>query len=205
MSLALAQLLPEFHLPKQRQKILAEHPPKKGALEHDQSVIDAARQEGYRQGLQEAQAEMVLRHAAELEELQAIHQAELEAQASRLAVGVAQAVPEAIAARAEGLLNQLAGDLVAVLAPIVEENARQKMVAALIEEIRSALDIGQAEKIVVTGPEIWLDAMRATLGSDLPTVEFRESDTVDIDVVIDQTRLSSRFASLGANLREAMS
>ena len=170
MSLALAQLLPEFHLPKQRKALLIEKSSKKGTSQLDQEVMDAVREEGFRQGQQEATAELLSRHAAEIEELQAIHQAELEAQATRLAVQVAQAVPAALAGRDDRLLNQLAEDIAAVLAPIVVESAQQKMVAALIEEIRSALELGQAEKITVTGPEVWLEAMRSTRWSELPAV-----------------------------------
>lgn len=204
MSLALAQLLPEFHLPKQRQAILAAQPANKGASEFDPVKMESVRQEGYLQGQRDAHAELQARHAAEIEELQAIHQTELAAQAARLVDQVAQAVPVAIAARDDRISNQLAEDIAAVLAPIVEESMQQKMVAALIEEIRSALGLGQAEKIMISGPEVWLDAMRATLGADLPAIEFRESESADIDVVIDKTRLASRFESLGEKLREAM-
>lgn len=204
MSLALARLLPEFDPPATRHTSAAARNGKNGLSEVDPVLADALREEGRREGRQAATSELMARHAAELEKIHANHQADLEEQAAILVSQIAEAVPAAIAAREERLIGLLTDNIAKVLAPIVEDGIRAKMVAILVNEVRSALDLGQAKKITITGPDLWLDGMRAVLGTDTANLEFVHADAVDIDVVIDQTRLSSRFEILGETLREVM-
>lgn len=203
MSLALAQLLPEFEMPVSRPELIRTDLAAGHAVP-DRIALEAARAEGRRAGRAEAEAELVQAHATEIERLQAEFEAAFAAQAEELARGVAASVPAAIEARGAAIADSLAAELAAILAPIVEARIQKTMAERLATEIRQLLELETAGAITVSGPAEWLAAIGERLDGVAGDVTFREAEKADIEVAFDQTRLKSRFEALSSTLAEAL-
>ncbi len=196
MSLALAQLLPEFDLPARARPAPKAIPHIPQPVEPDPALIEAIREEARAEGRREAEQELAVQHGREIADLEAEHARAMAAREAELVRNVAEAVPAAISARAEDLAECLSAELSDMLAPLIETELRKTMVASLAAEIRSALDLETAGRIVVSGPAIWLDVIRSILGDKADGASYVEAETGDVEVSIDETRLRSRFADL---------
>ncbi|TDH38273.1 hypothetical protein E2A64_03915 [Pseudohoeflea suaedae] len=200
MSLALAQLLPEFDMPARARAIPDAVPQAPREVEKrrdpDPSLIEAIREEARAEGRMEAERELAMKHATELADMEAEHARAMAAREVELLKTVAEAFPAAIAERADGLAARLSDEVARILEPLVEDQLRRNMVEALAAEIRDALDMEAAERISVTGPAIWLDLVQAVLAEKAGSVTFTEAARADVEVVIDETRLRSRFDAL---------
>lgn len=206
MSLALAQLLPEFDMPARARVVPDAMPQPKREREKrndpDPALIEAIREEARAEGRMEAERELGRKHASELADMEAEHARAMAAREIQILKNVAEALPAAITERADGLAARLSDEVARILTPLVEDRLRQKMVEALADEIRAALDMEAAEKISVSGPAIWLDVVRTSLAEKAESVTFTEAERADIEVVIDETRLRSRFDALEQSFGE---
>ena len=202
MSLALAQLLPEFDLPARSRPAPKEISRSPQPVEPDPDLVAAIREEARAEGRREAEEELTLAHGRQIADLEAEHARAIAMREAEFVRGVAEAMPAAIAARAENLAEQLSAELSNVFAPLIETELRKKMVAALAEEIRAALELENSGKISVSGPSAWLDAVRALLDGKAAAVSFVEADRADIEVTIDETRLRTRFEALARSFAE---
>ncbi|MAY62520.1 MAG: hypothetical protein CML29_09935 [Rhizobiales bacterium] len=203
MSLALAQLLPEFDMPaRPRAAAPVDFPQAPKPVQPDPALLAPIREEARMQGRREAEEELAARHASEIADLEAEHARAMAAREAELVKGVAEAVPALIARRSDELAALLSDELAEMLAPVIDAELRKNMVATLADEIRSALELERAGRISVSGPSVWLGAVRSLLGDKAETVTFVETDRADIEVAIDQTRLRSRFDALARDFAE---
>ncbi|OCW56186.1 hypothetical protein [Hoeflea olei] len=147
-------------------------------------------------------AELAARHKAEREAEAARHAAELEALRAELEVKAVATLAGALAAQRAEIAEQLADGVEAVLAPIVDRTIRARMVAALAAEIRDSLDPEAAGRIVVSGPEGLVVALRETLGPAADKLVVRDGGGIDIEVEIDRTRFATRMAAWADALAE---
>jgi hypothetical protein len=203
MSLALAQLLPEFDLPARARPAPRAIPHMPQPVEPDPDLIAAVREEARAEGRREAERELSLQHGREIADLEAGHARAMALREAELVRNVAEALPAAIVQRAEELAVRLSAELSDMLAPLIEAELRKTMVTSLAQEIRAALDLETAGRISVSGPAIWLDTIRPLIGEGAETVSFVEADRADVEVSIDETRLRSRFVELSKSFAEA--
>ncbi|MBW3097360.1 hypothetical protein [Pseudohoeflea coraliihabitans] len=211
MSLALSRLLPEFDrlaAPERKGARTGAPQPAQSASRDErqdwEARLESVRAQAWEEGHQAAETRLAARHAEEISGLVAQHAEQMQQQADQLARNLAAALPERISARAAAVADHLADDVAGLLAPLVEEALRRQMVARLGEEVRAALDLEHAARIVVRGPEIFLAAMRDQLGHDGASVDFVDAETADIELMIDETRLKSRFSELAQAFEEAL-
>ncbi|MDP2734374.1 MAG: hypothetical protein Q8O63_14925, partial [Hoeflea sp.] len=152
-----------------------------------------------------ARAELDRRHERDLEDAQSRHAAELAAVKAELEALAARSIPEAVAARAAQIAELIAGDVEAVLAPLIDEAIRARILSALADEIRTVLELDNAASICVSGPEAVIQALRDILGPEAGRLVVGAADGVDIEVDFDRTRFVSRISdwaeSLSGNLK----
>ena len=142
----------------------------------------------------------------DIESVRAQARAEGEAIArAELVALAARSIPEAVAARAAQIAELIAGDVEAVLAPLIDEAIRARILFALADEIRTVLELDNAASICVSGPDDVIQALRDILGPEAGRLVVGAADGVDIEVDFDRTRFVSRISdwaeSLSGNLK----
>ena len=98
----------------------------------------------------------------------------------------------------------IAGDVEAVLAPLIDEAVRARIISGLADEIRDILALETASRIQVSGPEALVSALRDALGSDADKLDINETNTIDLEVEVDRTRFASRLSEWTKALSEAL-
>lgn len=166
--------------------------------------IEAIRAEARAEGEARVRAELTQRHQSELQSEASRHAAELEALRAELEVNAAQSIPKAIAARNDEIAGLIAGDVEAVLAPLIDEAVRARIITGLADEIRGILELENAGRICVSGPEGLVSALREALGSAADRLVVRETGEFDIEVEIDRTRFATRLSAWAKALAESL-
>jgi hypothetical protein len=133
-------------------------------------------------------------HELDLQAAQVRHAGEIAEIKAELEMLAAQTIPEAIAARSSEIAELIAGDVEAVLAPLVDEAIRTRIIAGLADEIRTLLELDNATRISVSGPEGVITALREIIGPDADRLVVGKTDGVDIEIEVDRTRFVSRVS-----------
>nr|WP_244610979.1 hypothetical protein [Ensifer sp. M14] len=166
--------------------------------------VDAERRDAFEQGRAEAQAELAFEHANQIADLQAAHAAEIEALTQRFEDEAASRVAERFNAMTDQLAVSLGDQTARVLAPVMEDALLQRAVADMAQMIRQGIVAGEGCAITIKGPLRLFEALKSSLGDDMPV--FRHIETMDVDLAIemDGTILVTRMAAWADTVRKVL-
>lgn len=207
MTASLAMFLPDF----ERSDIRAfsahqtEAPPAPSPMPAEPAIdVDAVRAEAYAEGEASARAKLEGQHAAEREADAKRHAAEIAALRAEMETITAQSIPVAIAARSADIAEMIATDVAEVLAPLMDQTIRGKVLERLANEIRGVLELDNAGSISVTGPEGLVTALCDMLGGDADRIVVKHAEQFDIEVEVDRTRLTTRLSDWAKAVEESL-
>ncbi|WP_417418162.1 hypothetical protein [Hoeflea sp.] len=155
---------------------------------------ESIRAEARAEGEAKARAELTKKFEAEHLAIENLHAAELEALRVELETNAAKTIPDAIAARSAEIAELIAGDVEAVLKPLIDEAVRKRILSGLSDEIRKILALDNASQIRVTGPEALVNAFREQIGIDADRMTIEETDGFDIEIEVNRTQFASRLS-----------
>lgn len=206
MTASLARFLPDFGATRINILHASRHQDAaSGSSPEPEADIETIRAQARAEGEAVARAELSRRHDSELEAARSRHAAELAAVKEELEILAARSIPDAIAARATQIADLIAADVEAVLAPLIDEAVRARILSGLANEIRTVLDLDNSASISVSGPQAVISALRDLLGPVSDRLVVGEADGVDVEVEYDRTRFASRISdwseSLSGNLK----
>lgn len=206
MTASLTRFLPDFDVPARAVFEPAYRSPDFEAPTSSQTGIDLdlVRAEARAEGAEETCRALSAQHAEERQAELERHSAELAALRLELETLAAETIPSLIAARSEAIVDQIAADVAAVLAPVLDEAVHARMIENVSDEIRHALALEEAVEIRVYGPKGLLSALSVALGEKADKLVLAESDGLDIEVEIDRTRLTSRMSAWAKALSESL-
>ncbi|MEQ8480837.1 MAG: hypothetical protein RIC18_09275 [Hoeflea sp.] len=205
MTASLARFLPDFELSHIRSfpgipdEVAPRPQPVRPAVD-----VEAIRAEARAEGEAAVRNELEARHASELDAAAARHADELAALRTELEAFAAKSIPEAVSARSVEIADAVAGDVAQILAPLIDEAVRARVVAQLAAEIRGMLDIDNAGRITVTGPESLVAALGDSLGADVDRISVIHDEQFDIEIETDRTLLASRLSEWTQALKESL-
>lgn len=206
MTASLARFLPDFELSRinafqaTRHEDHASHASREPELD-----IEAIRAEARAEGEAMARAELALRHESERQADAKRHADEIEALRAELEAHAAQTIPAAITARSDEIAGQICADVEAVLAPLIDEAVRTRIIAALADEIRDILELENAGRVSVSGPAALVAALRDAIGPAADKLVLRDNGGFDIEVEVDQTRFVTRISAWADAVAESLS
>jgi len=151
-----------------------------------------------------ARAELSRKFEEEHLAIENLHAAELAALREELETSAATTIPDAIAARSAQIADMLADDIHAVLAPLIDEAVRKRILAGLAEEIREILAIENAAAIRVSGPETLVEALRERVGAASERMTVEPAEAFDIEIDVNRTRFASRLSEWSKALAEVL-
>ncbi|MCY0093524.1 hypothetical protein [Hoeflea ulvae] len=208
MTASLARLLPDFevsginslHAARRNRPETAPEPERGPEID-----LEALRAEARAEGEAAARAELTQSLDLAMQAEKSRHAEELSALRTELEMLAARTIPDAIAARSAGIAEQVAGDVEAVLAPLIDETIRARILEGLAAEIRTILALENAARISVSGPEGVTTALRDLIGAEADRLTVRETDGVDVEIEVDRTRFASRISDWTQALAENLS
>ena len=165
---------------------------------------ESIRAEARAEGEAIARAELTKKFEAEHLAIENLHAAELEALRVELETNAARTIPDAIAARNAEIADLIAGDVEAVLKPLIDEAVRRRILSGLAEEIRKILAIENAGQIRVSGPEALVSALLEQIDVDADRLAVSESGGFDIEVGVNRTKFASRLSDWSKALSEVL-
>ena len=166
--------------------------------------IESIRAEARAEGDAIARAELKRQFETEHLAIENLHAAELQALKEELQASAAKTIPDAIAARSAEIAELIAGDIEAVLTPLISEAVRTRILAGLSDEIRKILALENANMIRVSGPEALVTALRDHIGADAERLTVEETEGFDIEIEVNRTRFASRLSEWSKALAEAL-
>jgi hypothetical protein len=166
--------------------------------------IESIRAEARAEGEAIARAELTRKFEAEHLAIENLHAAELLALREEVEANAAKSIPDAIAARSAEIAELIAGDVEAVLTPLINEAVRKRILSGLADEIRKILALENASQIRVSGPLVLVDALREHIGADADRFTIHENDGFDIEIEVNRTRFASRLSDWSKALAEVL-
>lgn len=166
--------------------------------------VESIRAEARAEGEAIARAELTRKFEAEHLAIENLHAAEMQALREELEASAAKTIPGAIEARSAEIAETLAGDVEAVLTPLIDKAVRERILAGLTDEIRKILALENANHIRVSGPEHLVEALREQLGVAAEQLTIQHVDGFDIEVDVNQTRFASRLSDWSKALAEVL-
>lgn len=166
--------------------------------------IESIRAEARAEGEAIARAELTRKFEAEHLAIENLHTAEMQALREELETSAAKTIPEAIKARSAEIAEMLAGDVEAVLKPLIDETVRKQILASLAEEVRKILSLENAKEIRVAGPEALVSAFREHIGADAERLTIQENDGFDLEIEVNRTLFASRLSEWTKSLAEVL-
>lgn len=164
------------------------------------SVVDEAYSRGQQAGREAAEAEYEERLAENrrlaAEELEAERERWASEQSDLLAVGFRDGLAEVEA--------RLADSVGRLLAPVLEAAARDRVLQGLRDNVATIFAGEERVTIEVSGPSDLLAPLRQRLGECTPSVNFRETEAPQVQVVAGQTLIDADLQGWIDNLREAL-
>lgn len=166
--------------------------------------IESIRAEARAEGEASVRAELTRKFEEEHLAIENLHAAELQALREELETYAAKNIPAAIAERSAEIAEQLAGDVEAVLTPLVNEAVRKRILSGLADEIRKILALENSNQIRVTGPEALVEVLRQHIGDDADRLTFQEASGFDIEIEVNRTQFASRLSEWSKALAEVL-
>ncbi len=164
--------------------------------------LDAVRDEAREEGRRAAEAELRAEFETERHALSSRHEDEMARMKERYEAELA----ERIAQRFEAMRTELGGRIgrqaAEVLAPFVENAAREAMVRAFGAAIVEALGDPAQTVVTVRGPAYLFGYLEGLPAFGALRLEHVATEDVDLSTEIDGTALATRIADLAASLLE---
>ncbi|CAN7176227.1 hypothetical protein LJR257_000276 [Ensifer adhaerens] len=166
--------------------------------------VEAERREAFEQGRAEASAELAFEHGNQIADLQAAHAAEIEALTRRLEDEAASRMAGRFQEMTEHLAVSLGDQTARVLAPVMEEALAQRAVADMAQMIRQGIIAGEGCAITIKGPLPLFEALKSSLGDDMPVFRHVETNDIDLAIEMDETILVTRMAAWADTVRKVL-
>jgi hypothetical protein len=96
--------------------------------------------------------------------------------------------------------SAIAGSVARILQPFVIESVRGKMIDLLSEQIGVLLRGRDRPLIEIRGPEDLLSKLRGTLPAHAGTIGYFPSDSVDLQILADETLIETQIGAWGARI-----
>jgi hypothetical protein len=154
-----------------------------------QAAIDAARDEGREAGCEAAAADYEEKLKLAREAFEADLRAARDAWAAEEGVRLREQLDHSLA----GMEERLTENVARVLRPFIVASLRERMIAKLIENVRTI--VGSADRITIkiSGPPDLLALLRAKLEGSPAACEYVEQEGVDVSVVADETSIDTQL------------
>lgn len=205
MTASFARYLPDFEFTDMSGFHADQH------VEADEKLValphidtESIRAEARAEGEAIARAELTKKFEAEHLAIENLHSAELDSLRVELEINAAKTIPDAIAARSAEIADLIAGDVEAVLKPLISEAVRKRILSGLADEIRKILALENASRIRVSGPEALVHAFREQVGIDADRLTIEENGGFDIEVEVNRTQFASRLSDWSKALAEVL-
>lgn len=166
--------------------------------------IESIRAEARAEGEAIARAELTRKFEAEHLAIETLHAAEMQALREELEASAAKTIPAAIKARSSEIAEMLAGDVEAVLKPLIDETVRKRILAGLADEVRKMLALDNADHIRVSGPEALVDSLCEHIGADAEKLTIQKNEGFDIEIEVNRTLFASRLSDWSKALAEVL-
>lgn len=205
MTASFARYLPDFEFSSMSGFNAAQHEDdedKPAALPNID--IESVRAEARAEGEAIARAELSRKYEEEHLAIENLHASELEALRTELETSAAKTIPDAISARSVEIAELIASDVEAVLAPLIDEAVRVRIISGLSDEIRKILALENSNKIDVSGPEALVNALRDHIGPGAERLTIHETDGFDIKIEVNRTQFASRLSDWAKALAEVL-
>lgn len=165
------------------------------------NVLEDAFKRGFEEGQREAEARM----AHDLGEQRAAAEMKLDQARKTWAADFGQVLAQELIAGVEKMHGMLADSFVAVLVPIIRDEARSDAVRKIAEAIRTTAPSDWDGPIVIEGPADLVSALQDQLGDMKAIVEPRTRDMMDIKVTINETILETQLEAWGDAVKRILS
>lgn len=166
--------------------------------------IDAERRQAFEQGRTEATAELAFEHGNQIADLQAAHAAEIEALTRRFEEEAANRIVGRFQDMTDALAVSLGDQVARVLAPVMGEALVQHAVTDMAQMIRQGIVAGEGCTITIKGPLALFEALKSSLGEDMPAFRHVETDDIDLAIEMDETILVTRMAAWADTVRKVL-
>lgn len=157
--------------------------------EEIEARIAAAREAGYAEGVEAAQAEA----AAEREQAREAFDGELAAERQRWVAQEAESLTEKLAAALQQMQETLAECVGQVLRPFVIDALRRQMIEELVGHVGSVAASHDEIAMKISGPEDLIAELREKLGTLPLAIDYEVIDGVDVQVVTAQTMIETQL------------
>ncbi|WP_429123104.1 hypothetical protein [Ensifer sp. 4252] len=166
--------------------------------------VEAERREAFEHGRAEATAELAFEHGNQIADLQAAHAAEIQALTKRLEEEAASRVAGQFQEMTEQVAVALGDQTARVLAPVMEEALVKRAIADMAQLIRQGIIAGEGCAITVKGPLPLFEALKSSLGEDMPVFRHVETNDIDLAIEMDETILVTRMAAWADTVRKVL-
>ena len=166
--------------------------------------IESVRAEARAEGEAKVRAELTRKFEEEHLAVEKLHAAEMQALREELEAAAATTIPAAIEARSAEIAELLAGDVEAVLKPLVDETVRKRIIAGLADEVRKILSLENADHIRVSGPEALVNSLCELIGADAEKLTIQHNDRFDVEIEVNRTLFASRLSDWSKALAEVL-
>jgi hypothetical protein len=203
-ALAIADFLTDFGSP-----VREEARPLRLAVPQPKPGIDPAEVEiRIAQAVAEAEAATSARHQAQWlvdrADLESRHAAELAALRAELGENSAQLITARFTALEQALIEQTGGVVARILGAILTEQMQTRSVETLTAALRSALADRETVRLRVSGPAFMHEALMERIGPLAESIEFIETDAVDLTVAVDDALYATRLGDWSAELAQVL-
>lgn len=198
-AVALADLLVDFGA---RQMRAADATPRPVAVSPAQPSIGAVVAAEVARAEAALEERLAAAHAAELQAERERHRSEIAALQLRHGAEMGVAIASACEVLEQRFSESVTAPVTRILAHLMTEDLSRRSVAALRAVIAEAMRVGDTVRIVVNGPAPLCAGVAEALGERAASVEFRESDGLDLAVSVDGSLLETRIREWSAMLGE---
>jgi hypothetical protein len=100
--------------------------------------------------------------------------------------------------------SNIASSVARILLPFLADAVRDKAIGSLVEQIAALTSSSPVPAFRVTGPNELIDLVRTQLNlAGRSGVEYQSADTVEVRVLVDQTRIETQISTWMDRLKEA--
>lgn len=211
MALAIADLLPDFApspprpapaavtVPPRLELARSAPPPEPAPVDIDKIVAEA---------VAKAEADLAQRLEALYEERAAEdrirHEEEMAALRTTLSVELASKAAAALSELERRAIEESTSICARILGQIVDEDVRNRAVAALATAVGNAVGDADAIRVRVSGPQSLFMPFAAAMGDHARHLEFVETDACDLTVSLDETLFETRLGEWSSALTGAV-
>jgi hypothetical protein len=173
-----------------------------GAPQAPEIDIEEERQASYGMGFRAATQEAEIKHEEELTEIAQAHAADIEQMAAVHEDEVIGMIHRRFQEMTQALSQSLAEQTLQVLLPVFDEELCRRSIATLAASVHDALQETGISAVVVRGPANLYERLKPLFDDDGVESRFVETSLVDISVEINETVLVTRLAAWAQSLSE---